>query len=135
MGEEQGKPKPPPQNPSDKIFDNIFEFKFMAKSMDKEGQRSKNQYNKLIQKVKDCIKKGDYEQAKISAQEAISSKNMATRYQMLSTKVGTIATKLQSAYQTQRLSEGMAGLVQKMADAGKAMDLVAMNEAMRGVIS
>ena len=130
MGNENKKPQPPPQDPSDKMFDTMFEFKMMGKSMAKEAKKSENQNKALIKKVKDCIARGDYEQAKVAAGDAIRQKNQVRRYRVLSSKIDTIAQRLQSAYQNQQLTEKMQSLTQQMVGAGNMMDLVKMTETM-----
>ena len=130
MGNENKKPQPPPEDPSDKMFDTMFEFKMMGKSMAKEAKKSENQNKALIKKVKDCIAKGDYEQAKVAASDAIRQKNQVRRYRVLSSKIDTIAQRLQSAYQNQQLTEKMQSLTQQMVGAGNMMDLVKMTETM-----
>ena len=102
MGNEEKNPQPSPEDPSDKIFDTMFEFKSMAKSMSRESTKAESRSKALTEKVKKCIAKGDYEQAKIAANDAIREKNMIKRYRALSSKVDTIAQRLQSAYQNQR---------------------------------
>ena len=130
MGNDQKKPGPPPEDPSDKMFDTMFEFKMMGKQMAKEAKKSETQNKALIKKVKDCIAKGDYEQAKVAASDAIRSKNQVRRYQVLSSKINTVAQRLQSAYQNQQLTEKMQSLTQQMIGAGNMMDLVKMTETM-----
>ena len=130
MGNENKKPGPPPEDPSDKMFDTMFEFKMMGKSMAKEAKKSEAQNKALIKKVKDSIAKGDYEQAKVAASDAIRSKNQVRRYQVLSSKINTVAQRLQSAYQNQRLTEQMQSLTQQMVGAGNMMDMVKMTETM-----
>ena len=130
MGNENKKHGPPPQDPSDKMFDTMFEFKMMGKQMAKEAKKSENQNKALIKKVKDCIAKGDYEQAKVAASDAIRSKNQVRRYQVLSSKINTVAQRLQSAYQNQQLTEKMESLTKQMIGAGNMMDLVKMTETM-----
>ncbi len=131
MGNEGHKKKgPPPQDPSDKMFDTMFEFKMMGKSMAKEAKKAENQNKNLIKKVKDCIAKGDYEQAKVAASDAIRQKNQVRRYRVLSSKIDTVAQRLQSAYQNQRLTEQMQSLTQQMVGAGNMMDMVKMTETM-----
>lgn len=133
MGQDKSKrPQPPPQSPSDRMFDNIFEFKMMSKQMAKEAKRQETQHKNLIKKVKDCIAKGDYEQAKVAASDAIRAKNQTKRYQVISSKVETVAQRLQAAYQNQKLTENMQNLTEKMMGAANAMDMVKMNEAMAG---
>lgn len=130
MGNEEKKPQPPPQDPSDKIFDTMFEFKSMAKSMAKESTKAESQSKALVKKVKDCIAKGDYEQAKVAASDAIRQKNMVKRYRVLSSKISTVAQRLQTAYQNQRLTEQMTSLTNQLLGAGNAMDIVKMTETM-----
>ena len=130
MGNESKKPGPPPEDPSDKMFDTMFEFKMMGKSMAKEANKSEAQNKALIKKVKDSIAKGDYEQAKVAAGDAIRQKNQVRRYRVLSSKIDTIAQRLQSAYQNQQLTEKMQSLTQQMIGAGNMMDLVKMTETM-----
>ena len=130
MGNDDKKPQPPPQDPSDKIFDTMFEFKMMGKSMAKESKKSEVQSKNLIKKVKDCIAKGDYEQAKVAASDAIRQKNMVKRYRVLSSKIDTVAQRLQTAYQNQKLSEQMQSLTQQLLGAGNTMDIVKMTETM-----
>ena len=130
MGNEPKKPQPPPQDPSDKLFDTMFEFKMMSKQMAKESTKAESQSKSLVEKVKKCIAKGDYEQAKNAASDAIRQKNMVKRYRVLSSKVDTIAQRLKTAYQNQRLTEQMQSLTQQLLGAGSVMDIVKMTETM-----
>ena len=130
MGNDQPKPQPPPQDPSEKMFDTMFEFKMMGKQMQKEAKKSETASKNLINKVKDCIAKSDYEQAKVAASDAIRQKNMVKRYRVLSSKIETVAQRLQTAYQNQRLTENMQNLTNQLLGAGNAMDLVKMTETM-----
>ena len=130
MGQEKAKPKPPEQSPSDKMFDNIFEFKMMAKNFAKESKKAETAHKNLLGKVKDLIAKGDYEKAKVVASDAIRKKNDIKRYQVLSSKLDTLTQRLQSAYQTQQLTENMKNLTSKMISAGSVGDMVQINETM-----
>ena len=130
MGQEKAKPKPPEQSPSDKMFDNIFEFKMMAKNFAKESKKAETAHKNLLGKVKDLIAKGDYEKAKVVASDAIRKKNEIKRYQVLSSKLDTLTQRLQSAYQTQQLTENMKSLTDKMVSAGNIGDMVQINETM-----
>ena len=120
----------PPEDPADKIFDTMFEFKMMAKSMDKESKKAATQSKALVEKVKKCIAKGDYEQAKVAAGDAIRQKNMVRRYQVLSSKIGIVADRLKTAYQNQKLTGQMQSLTQQLMGAGNMMDIVKMTETM-----
>ena len=130
MGNEPKKPQPPPQDPSDKLFDTMFEFKMMGKQMARESKKAETQSKALVEKVKKCIAKGDYEQAKNAASDAIRQKNMVKRYRILSSKVDTIAQRLKAAYQNQKLTGQMQSLTQQLMGAGSVMDIVKMTETM-----
>ena len=120
----------PPEDPADKLFDTMFEFKMMSKSMAKESAKSEKQSKALIEKVKKCIAKGDYEQAKTAASDAIREKNMVKRYRVLSSKIDTISQRLKTAYQNQKLTGQMQNLTQQLMGAGNIMDIVKMTETM-----
>ena len=124
------KKQPQPQDPSDKLFDTMFEFKMMAKSMERESKKSDAQSKNLIKKVQACIAKGDYDQAKVAASDAIRQKNMVKRYRVLSSKIDAVAQKLKSAYQNQKLSEQITSLTQQLVGANNMMDIVKMTETM-----
>ena len=121
--------KLPPQDPSDKLFDVMFEFKITAKQMEKESKKADTQSKNLIKKVKDCIAKNDYEQAKVLASDAIRQKNMVKRYRNLSFKINTIASRLKSAYQNQQITEAMTNLTNKLLSSGN-LNVVKMVETM-----
>ena len=112
------------------MFDNIFEFKMMAKNFAKESKKAETAHKNLLGKVKDLIAKGDYEKAKVVASDAIRKKNDIKRYQVLSAKLDTLTQRLQSAYQTQQLTENMKSLTNKMVSAGSVGDMVQINETM-----
>ena len=98
--------------------------------MAKESTKAESQSKALVKKVKDCIAKGDYEKAKVAASDAIRQKNMVKRYRVLSSKIDTVAQRLQTAYQNQRLTEQMTSLTNQLLGAGNAMDIVKMTETM-----
>ena len=130
MGQEKAKPKPP-ENPSDKMFDNIFEFKMMAKQFAKESKKAENEYKKNLTKTKNLMEKGKYDQARVTAADAIRKKNEINRYQVLSSKIDTIAQRLQSAMQTNQLTEKMSQLTKLMAGSGdKLNDIVQLADTM-----
>ena len=98
--------------------------------MAKESTKAESQSKALVKKVKDCIAKGDYEKAKVAASDAIRQKNMVKRYRVLSSKIDTVAQRLQTAYQNQKLTEQMQSLTNQLLGAGNAIDIVKMTETM-----
>jgi DNA invertase Pin-like site-specific DNA recombinase len=104
MGQKETKPLKPVQQASDKMFDMLYEFKNMARQFERESVKSARQEDALKIKVKDAIKKNMMENAKIIATDAIRKKNDAQRYKVLSSKLDTVYSRLQNAYQTQKVN-------------------------------
>jgi charged multivesicular body protein 1 len=92
---------------SDQLFDMIFEFKFISKQMQKESVKAEKEEKKTILKVKEAIEKGLPDSAKIYAADAIRRRNEAKRYQVLSSKLDAIHSRLKTAYQTQTVSRAV----------------------------
>ena len=124
------KDKRPSEDLFDKYFDIIFEFKLMGKNLKREAKKSENQSKILIKKVNNYILKGDYEQAKIAANDAIFSKNQIRRYTILSGKIDLLVNKLKYAYQNQKLTENMENLIKQLKNSENMTDLVKMMETM-----
>jgi charged multivesicular body protein 1 len=91
------------QSPSDQMFDMIFEFKSIAKQMKRESAKADNQERQSILKVKEAIEKNLPEAAKMHATDAIRKKNEARRYLILSSKLDAVYSRLQAAYNTQKV--------------------------------
>lgn len=131
MGNKQADTQPQ-QSASDKMFDSIFEFKMMAKNFKKESAKAEQAEKAAILKVKDAIEKNLGEAAKIHAADAMRRRNETRRYLILSSKIEAVHDRLQNAYQTQKLTDSMKELTQRMGSAVGNMDLVKINEIMGG---
>ena len=103
MGNQQPVKQVPQQSASDKMFDMLFEFKTMAKAIKKESMNCEKQEKALTAKVKDAIEKNLPEMAKIHASDAIRKKNEARRNLVLASKLDAVYSRLQNAYQTQKV--------------------------------
>ena len=124
-------PKEEKKLSNDEMFDKIFEFKMMAKQFAKESKKAENEYKKNLTKTKNLMEKGKYDQARVTAADAIRKKNEINRYQVLSSKIDTIAQRLQSAMQTNQLTEKMSQLTNLMAGSGdKINDIVQLADTM-----
>jgi charged multivesicular body protein 1 len=105
MGNQPEKKQAPKQeSASDQMFDMIFEFKCVAKQMKKESMKAENQEKQAILRVKDAIEKNLADSARIHASDAIRKKNEARRYLVLSSKLDAVYSRLQNAYQTQKVN-------------------------------
>lgn len=128
MGNEEQKQKP--QTLSEEMFDTIFELKMIEKSISNESKKSETESNNLIIKLKDCLTIGDYEQAKVAANDSISKKKCGRKYRLLSNKISYVARRLKSAHQMRKLTEQMKNLTQQLIGAGKMMDIDKITETL-----
>ncbi len=127
-------PEPPKEEKKltdDEMFDKIFEFKMMAKQFAKESKKAENEHKKFILKTKSLIEKGNYEQARVAAADAIRKKNEINRYQVLSSKVEGVAQRLQGAMHSKQLTSQMAQLTNLMGNqANNITDIVQISETL-----
>ena len=114
----------------DEMFDKIFEFKMIGKQFQREAKKAENEQKKLLEKTKSLIAKGDYESAKVSAADVIRKKNECKRFQILGSKVDTIAQRLQNAMNTKELTASMSKLTNLMTNFGNMNDIVEMADTM-----
>lgn len=128
MGNEERKPAP--ESPEDKMFDNIFEFKMVGKQLSKEASKAQQKEKTQLEKVKRAIEKGDYEAAKVLANDAIRSRKESQRCRAMASKVTTISQRLESAMKTQSLTSNMKELTAKMASLSGTMDMVQMTQTL-----
>jgi charged multivesicular body protein 1 len=122
----------PKQSASDQMFDMLFEFKMMAKNLQKQSVKAVQEEKFSVMKVKEAIERNNIETAKIHATDAIRKKNESRRLLILSSKIDAVHSRLQNAYQTSKLTEGMQTLTRQMNSALGSMDLVQVNETMKG---
>ena len=114
----------------EEMLDKIFEFKMIGKQFQREARKAENEQKKLLAKTKNLIAKGDYENAKVTAADVIRKKNECNRYQILGSKVETIAQKLQNSMNTKQLTENISKLTSLMTNFGNLNDIVEMSNNM-----
>lgn len=96
------------------MYDQIFNFKFQGKQMEREAAKAKKQQDAYTNKLKQAIASNNMAMAKQYGEQALRAKKDVTRYQNLSSKVNTIASKLSAAYKNQQLTGQMASMVRKL---------------------
>lgn len=74
-------------------------------------------------KVKKALQKGNHEVARIHAENAIRQKNQAINYLRMSARVDAVASRVQTALTTRKVTSSMAGVVKAMDSAMKGMNL------------
>lgn len=74
-------------------------------------------------KAKKAIQKGNMDVARIHAENAIRQKNQSINYLRMSARVDAVASRVQSALTTRKVTGSMAGVVKAMDAAMKGMNL------------
>lgn len=81
-------------------------------------------------KTKKAIQKGNVEVARVHAENAIRQKNQSLNYLKMSARVDAVASRVQSALTTRKVTQSMAGVVKAMDAAMKSMNLEKISNLM-----
>lgn len=106
-----------------RISEHLFNLKFAVKELERNSKRCEKEEKLEKAKTKKAIQKGNMEVARIHAENAIRQKNQAINYLRMSARVDAVASRVQSALTTRKVSNSMAGVVKAMDAAMKSMNL------------
>lgn len=87
----------------------MFNLKFAVKELQRSSKRCEKEERQEKAKTKQAIQKGNTEVARIHAENAIRQKNQAINYLKMSARVDAVASKIQSAVMTRKVTNNMAG--------------------------
>lgn len=102
---------------------NLFNLKFAAKELERNSKKSNKQERLEKEKAKKCIQNGQIESAKIHAENAIRQKNQSINYLRMAARVDAVASRVQTAVTTSKVTTSMGGVVKSMDQAMKSMNL------------
>ncbi|KAL1513395.1 hypothetical protein ABEB36_002814 [Hypothenemus hampei] len=108
----------------------LFNLKFAAKDLERQSKRCEKEEKQEKAKTKQAIQKGNMEVARIHAENAIRQKNQSLNYLRMSARVDAVASKVQSAVTTRKVTNSMAGVVKAMDAAMKSMNLEKISNVM-----
>ena len=108
----------------------LFNLKFAAKELDRNSKKCEKEERQEKLKCKKAIQKGQMENAKIHAENAIRQKNQSINYLRMSARVDAVASRVQTAITTKRVTQGMTGVVKAMDAAMKSMSLEKISSVM-----
>lgn len=101
----------------------LFNLKFAAKELERNSKKCVKQEKLEKQKAKSCIQNGQIESAKIHAENAIRQKNQSINYLRMAARVDAVASRVQTAVTTKKVTISMGGVVKAMDSAMKSMNL------------
>lgn len=112
------------------IPENLFNLKFAAKELERNSKKCEKEERQEKLKCKKAIQKGNHEGARIHAENAIRQKNQALNFLRMSARVDAVASRVQTAITTKRVTQGMTGVVKSMDAAMKSMSLEKISNVM-----
>lgn len=101
----------------------MFNLKFAAKQLERDSKKCDKEEKAEKAKLKKAIEKGNMEVARIHAENAIRQKNQSVNYLRMSARVDAVASRVQTAVTTKRVTSSMQGVVKAMDSAMKSMNL------------
>jgi len=101
----------------------LFNLKFAAKDLERQAKKSEKAEREEKSKLKKAIQKGQMENARIHGENAIRNKNQALNFRRMSARVDAVASRVQSAVTTQKVTQSMGGVCKAMESAMKSMNL------------
>lgn len=101
----------------------LFNLKFASKELERNSKRCEKEEKAEKLKTKKAIQKGNLEVAKIHAENAIRQKNQSLNYLRMSARVDAVASRVQTALTTRKVTQSMSGVVKAMDAAMKSMNL------------
>jgi len=101
----------------------LFNLKFAVKELERNSKRCDKEEKAEKLKCKKAIAKGNMEVARIHAENAIRQKNQSLNYLRMSARVDAVASRVQTAVTTRKVTTSMAGVVRAMDAAMKSLNL------------
>ncbi|RWS17162.1 Charged multivesicular body protein 1b-like protein [Dinothrombium tinctorium] len=101
-----------------------------SKELERNSRKCEKEEKQEKMKCKKAIQKGNIEGARIHAENAIRQKNQALNYLRMSARVDGVASRVQSAITSKRVTQSMTGVVKAMDAAMKSMSLEKISAVM-----
>lgn len=101
----------------------MFNLKFAVKELERSAKRCDKEEKTEKLKCKKAIQKGNMEVARIHAENAIRQKNQSLNYLRMSARVDAVASRVQTAVTTGKVTKSMAAVVRSMEATMKSMNL------------
>merc|ERR1712156_463532 len=108
---------------NNKMDNHLFNLKFASKQLLRDSKRCEKEEKVEKTKLKKAVEKGNMEVARIHAENAIRKKNESLNLLRTSARVDAVASRVQTAVTTKRMTSSMHGVVRAMGLATKSMNL------------
>lgn len=109
---------------STKALDNhLFNLKFASKQLLRDSKRCEKEEKAEKAKLKKAIEKGNTDVARIHAENAVRKRQESLNLLRTSARVDAVASRVQTAATTKKMTHTMSGVVKAMDSAMKSMNL------------
>ncbi|KAH8869983.1 Charged multivesicular body protein 1b [Schistosoma japonicum] len=108
----------------------LFNLKFAGKQMERFAKRCLKEEVKSKNMLKAAIKKGDHDNARIHAENAIRHKHTATNYIKLAARIDAVVSRVQAAITSKCFTDSIRTVVVCMENASRSMDMEKVSSLM-----
>ncbi|CAM9646677.1 unnamed protein product [Phaeothamnion confervicola] len=112
------------------LSDELINLRLTSKQMARGAKKCEKNEAEQKAKLREAIKKKNYEGARIYAQNAIREKNQALNCLRLSSRIDAVAQRLETAVRMEQVTASMKGVVKGMDKALKSMDVEKISKVM-----
>jgi len=113
-----------------KLDELALQLKFSSKQLERMSKRCEKEEREEKSKIKKALEKGNTENAKIYAENAIRKKNEATNYLRMAARVDGVASRVKSAAAMNHVLKNMGQVTKSLDKAINAMDLQKVSNIM-----
>ena len=113
----------------------LFNLKFASKQLLRDSKKADKEEKAEKKKLAKAIEKGNMDVARIHAENAIRQKNQSLNYLRMSARIDAVASRVQTAVTTKRVTSSMQGVVKAMDSAMKSMNLEKVRLEIRSLFS
>lgn len=104
------------------LDDDLITFRLTKKQMERSALKCEKNQKVQMEKLKEAMRKGNIEGAKIYAENVIREKNQALNFLKLGSRLDAVAARIETAVRMQTLSKAMEQTVKSMNSAMQTMD-------------
>uniref|UniRef100_A0A7S2SCB7 Uncharacterized protein n=1 Tax=Eucampia antarctica TaxID=49252 RepID=A0A7S2SCB7_9STRA len=112
------------------LEDELINLRITSKQMQRSAKKSEKNEKANIEKLKQAIKKGNSEGAKIYGQSAIREKNQALNCQRMASRVDAVSSRIETAIRMGEVSKTMKGVTKGMEKGLQAMNVEELSKIM-----
>eukprot|EP00658_Telonema_sp_P-2_P042649 TRINITY_DN30640_c0_g1_i1.p1 TRINITY_DN30640_c0_g1~~TRINITY_DN30640_c0_g1_i1.p1 ORF type:complete len:210 (-),score=71.94 TRINITY_DN30640_c0_g1_i1:163-792(-) len=105
-------------------------MRIQAKMLHKSALKAEKQAEKEKQKIKKAMEKGQIENARIFAENAIRQKNQMIAHERLSSRLDAVASKLQTSQASMKVAHNLGIVAERLGPAMNAMNISQMASSM-----